>query len=112
MPNIDPKTLKTMMARMGIKSREIPAIRVVIEGSEKDIVIENPQVMSIEAQGNLSFQISGNVTEREKQQQVEISEDDVKTVREQTGSDEQSARKALEETNGDIAEAIIRIKGE
>ncbi|MDE1824767.1 MAG: hypothetical protein KGH61_01055 [Candidatus Micrarchaeota archaeon] len=111
MPNIDPKTLKTMMSRMGIKSNEIPANRVIIESNDKDIIIEEPQVITIEAQGTVSFQISGKVFERGKDQKVEVSEDDVKTVQEQTGiGDEELVRKTLEETNGDIAEAIIKLK--
>ncbi|MDE1845657.1 MAG: hypothetical protein KGH53_00005 [Candidatus Micrarchaeota archaeon] len=113
MPNIDPRTLKTMMTRMGIKSTDIPATRVVIEGLDKNIVIEDPQVLSIEAQGSVSFQISGRVVEEAKAiEKVEISEDDINTVKEQTGiGDEGAVRKALEETNGDIAEAIIKLKG-
>ncbi|MDE1869489.1 MAG: hypothetical protein KGH71_00695 [Candidatus Micrarchaeota archaeon] len=112
MPNIDPRALKTMMSRMGIKSTEIPAIRVVIEGQDHDIIIEEPQVTSIEAQGAVSFQISGKVSERPKAvEKVEISDDDIKTVKEQTGvGDENVIRKALEETNGDIAEAIMKLK--
>ncbi|MGI0141664.1 MAG: nascent polypeptide-associated complex protein [Candidatus Micrarchaeales archaeon] len=112
MPNIDPKALKAMMDKMGIKSNEIPANRVIIEGSDKDIVIENPQVVGIEAQGTLSFQISGDVREQAKNQLVEISEDDIKTVQEQTGIDDtDKIRSALAESNGDIAEAIIKLKG-
>ena len=43
---------------------------------------------------------------------VEIGEDDVKLVMQQAGvSDESLARSALEETNGDIAEAILKLKG-
>lgn len=111
MPNIDPKALKAMMNKMGIKSSEIPANRVVIEGSDKDIIIENPQVISIEAQGALSFQISGEVREQEKNQVVEISEDDIKTVQEQTGiTDVNRIREALEASKGDIAEAIMSLK--
>ncbi len=111
-PNIDPKQLKNMMAKMGIKSSEIPARRVVIESDEKDIVIENPQVIAIEAQGAVSFQISGSVTEKEKEQVIEITEDDINTVMEQTGvKDRQTALLALQESKGDIAEAIIKLKG-
>ncbi|MDE1855855.1 MAG: nascent polypeptide-associated complex protein [Candidatus Micrarchaeota archaeon] len=111
MPNIDPKTLKTMMSRMGIKSNEIPAMRVIIEGADKDIVIENPQVISIEAQGTVSFQVSGDVSEREKNVKIEISDDDVKTVQEQANVSAEKAREALEASNGDIAEAIMSLKG-
>jgi nascent polypeptide-associated complex subunit alpha len=112
MPNIDPRQLKQMMERMGIKSSEIKAGRVVIEGEEKDIVIDNPQVTRINAQGNVSFQISGDIREVEKAlEKAEIGDDDVRMVMESSGvGDEAKARAALEETNGDIAEAILRLK--
>lgn len=112
MPNIDPRQLKNMMAKMGIKSEEIEALRVVIEGRDANIIIENPQVVAIDAQGSRSFQISGEVREEQKSVAIEIKDEDVKLVMEQSGvADESAARKALEETGGDIAEAIIKLKG-
>ncbi len=112
MPNLDPQQLKKMMDRMGIKSSEIDANRVIIESSEGDIIIEEPQVILIEAQGTKSFQISGNVSEKPKElPKIEISEDDIKMVKEQSGvDDDQLVREALEESNGNIAEAILKLK--
>jgi len=112
MPNIDPRQLKRMMDSMGIKSSEIKAGRVVIEGADRDIVIDNPQVTQINAQGNISFQISGDIKEVERKAvKLEINDDDVKLVMERSGvSDEEKARAALEGTNGDIAEAIMKLK--
>ncbi len=115
MPNMDPATMKKMLARMGIKSTEVDAVRVVIEGQEKDLVIENPQVTRIEAQGTVSFQVVGDATEREKQaaaqEPVEITEDDIKMVMEKSGvADHDRAREALESTKGDIAEAILLLQ--
>jgi nascent polypeptide-associated complex subunit alpha len=111
-PNIDPRQLKKVMDRMGIKSESIEASRVVIETVDKDIVIENPEVVAINAQGSTSFQISGEIKEIDKAK-VSIDEEDVKLVMEKSGiSDEDSAREALEESNGNIAEAILKLKGD
>ncbi|QRF74446.1 Nascent polypeptide-associated complex protein [Candidatus Micrarchaeum sp.] len=110
MPNIDPRTLKSMMAKMGIKSSELNADKVVISCADKDIVITDPQVTMIEAQGTKSFQIAGTITENEKSVSIEISEDDVKMVMESSGASEDDARKALEDSNGDIAKAILELK--
>jgi nascent polypeptide-associated complex subunit alpha len=112
MPNMDPRALKRMMDSMGMKTSEVAADRVVIEGKEKNIIIENPSVTMIEVQGNTSFQIAGTVSEMEKSVKAEITDDDIKTVMDQTNKDKDTVRKALEETNGDIAEAIIKLKGE
>ncbi len=110
MPNIDPRTLKSMMAKMGIKSSELNADKVIISCADKDIVITDPQVTMIEAQGTKSFQIAGTITENEKSISIEISEDDVKMVMESSGASEEDARKALEDSNGDIAKAILELK--
>ena len=109
---MDPRALKSMMAKMGIKSSEVSASRVVIETGDKNIVITNPQVTRIEAQGNVSFQIAGDVQERVQIAAVEITEDDIKMVMERTGvTDRDRALKALQAANGDIAQAIIVLKG-
>lgn len=113
MPNMDPRAMKSMLAKMGIKTEEINALRVTIECSDKNIVIESPQVTAISAQGSVSYQIAGEVREEHKAVSIEITEDDIKTVMEQTGvKDRASVEEALKNSNGDIAEAIIALKSE
>ncbi len=113
MPNIDPRTLKNMMAKMGIKSSDVEAIKVVITCNDKDIIVEDPQVTMIEAQGSVSFQIAGNVSEVPREVKLEISGDDVDIVMQSSGiNDKDKAMKALEETGGDIAKAILLLKEE
>ena len=104
--NMDPKKMQKMMGKLGIKTEEIEADEVIIKG-KKNIVIKNPQVVSIDMQGQKSFQISGDVSEGEVEA---FSDEDVKLVAEQAGVSEEEARKALEESNGDIAKAILDLK--
>lgn len=111
LPNMDPRALKRMMDSMGMKTIEVDAERVIIEGKEKNIIIESPTVTMIEMQGNKTFQIAGSISEMAKAAKVEITEDDIKMVKEQTGVESSDTiRKTLEETNGDIAEAILKLK--
>jgi nascent polypeptide-associated complex subunit alpha len=112
MPNVDPRQLKRMMESMGIRSTEIDAQRVIIEGTDMDIIIDSPQVTAIDAQGSRSFQVAGSIREVEKAKaKADISDDDVSMVAEQSGvKDPDRARKALEETGGDIAAAIIKLR--
>lgn len=109
-PNMDPESMRKIMARMGIKTNEIDANKVIIECDDKTIIIENPQIIQINGQGLSSFQISGDVEEIEKSVEVEVTDDDIKIVMEQTGASEEEARTALKEAKGDIAEAIMKIK--
>ena len=103
---MDPKKMQKMMGKLGIKTEEIEADEVIIKG-KKNLVIKNPQVVSIDMQGQKSFQISGEVSEGEGET---FSDEDVKLVAEQAGVSEKEARKTLEKTNGDIADAILRLK--
>ncbi|MGC8669666.1 MAG: nascent polypeptide-associated complex protein [Candidatus Micrarchaeia archaeon] len=113
MPNLDPRTMKNLMAKMGIKTSEIEATRVIIESNDKNIIISNPQVTEIEAQGIRSFQISGEITESEVSNQLSISDDDINIVSEKTGiTDKEHIKKALQQTNGNIAEAILLLQNE
>ncbi len=113
MPNIDPRTMKNLMAKMGIKSSEISAQRVVIETSDKNIIIENPQITKIEAQGTVSFQISGEIKESEKALQINITDEDIDLVAEKTGlTDKELIRNKLMEEKGDIAKTILDLTNE
>ncbi len=110
LPGVDPRTMKNMMAKMGIKSTDIKANRVTIECDDIDIVIDNPQVTKIEMQGTTSFQVVGDVSESENDADIEISDDDINMVKEKTGiEDTERIREALEESNGDIAQAILKL---
>lgn len=103
---INPRQVEKMMKRMGIQSVEIDAEEVVIRTSGKDIVIKNPHVSRVNAMGQDTFQISGDIEERSKEG---FSSEDVETVMSQTGVSEEEAKAALKETN-DLAEAIMRLK--
>ena len=112
---INPRQMKTMMKRMGIKTEDIDAQIVIIHGADKEIIIEDPQVMKTVMQGQEMFQImGGRIKEQDvgsdEEIDVEIDEEDVKMVGEQAGVSEEDARTALEETKGDIAEAIMKLK--
>ncbi|MFH1306506.1 MAG: nascent polypeptide-associated complex protein [Candidatus Micrarchaeota archaeon] len=105
MGGMDPKSIARAMKQMGIQNEEIPAKKVIIEQEGGKIIIENPQVVKISMQGQLSFQISGKVSE-----QAGINEEDVKMVASSANVSEEKAKKALQEANGDIAEAILKLQ--
>ncbi len=111
MPNMDPRALKSLMEKMGMKSTEITASRVTIESGDTNILISDPQVTRIDAQGVTSFQISGKVSEQKAKVIVEISADDVDAVAASSGiTDKDRIMAALQAENGDIARAILRLK--
>ena len=112
-PGVNPRQVQQMMKKMGIQQQEIPAIEVIIRTADKEIIISNPSVQKVNMMGQENFQISGDIEEKTLSSTSgisDISDEDIKTVMEQTGTSEEKARKALEESGGDLAEAILKLK--
>jgi len=106
-PGINPKKMQAIMSQMGIKQEEINANRVIIEKDDENIIINNPSVIKINMQGQENFQISGDVSKEEIEK--DSTEQDIKTIIEKTGCSEEQAKNALEESNGDLTEALLSL---
>lgn len=109
-PGMNPRKMQQAMKKMGIAQVEIEATEVIIKTPEKDLIITNPQVSKVNMMGQETFQVVGQVEEREKETTPEISEEDIKTVVEQTGVSEEEAKAAIESSKGDLAQAILDLK--
>lgn len=110
--NMNSKQMKQAMKKMGVKQEELDAISVVIRLKDKDLVIDNPSVQKVDMMGQKSFQVSGEVAESVRQEEVLIDEGDIAAVVEATGVSAEQAKEALGEASGDIAAAIIALKEE
>jgi len=107
--NMNPRQLNQMMRRFGINVKEIENVKkVIIQTDTKEYVFEKPDVTVMDAPGQTTYQVMGKPRILDRKE--EIPQDDVKLVMEQTGKSEKEAKKALEETKGDIAEAIMKLK--
>jgi nascent polypeptide-associated complex subunit alpha len=110
---MNPKQLKQMqrsMKQMGMDMKDVKgATEVVIKFKNKEIIINNPKVNVMNFMGQDTYQISGKVKERKIEVELVIPDDDVELVSTQTGVSQEEARKTLEETSGDLAEAILRL---
>lgn len=109
-PGMNPRQMKQAMKRMGIQQEEIDAKEVIIKLEEQEIVISNPQVSKVNMMGQDTYQVVGEEEIRDLDSTPDISEDDVKTVAEQADVSEEQAKAAIEETKGDLAEAIMKLK--
>ena len=113
---MNPKQIKQMMRRMGIEQEEIEGVEeVVIRTATKEYVFPHAQVTMMTVQGQKTVQVVGEPIVRNRAgvppapAKVAILEEDVQLVAEKAGVSEAEARKALEEANGEPAEAIIRL---
>jgi len=103
---INPRQMNQMMKRLGINIKEIENVeQVIIRTDTKEYIFDDAEVTVMDAQGVKTYQISGKprIVERKE----EIPQSDIDLVSEQTGKSKEEAKKALEKTNGDIAEAIL-----
>lgn len=112
MRRVNSRQAKRYMKRMGVKVEEIPKIQqVTIKTDSKEIIIKNPEVTSMEVRGQKMFQIiGGNVIEKILEAEEKISDEDIQLVANQTGKPLDEARRALEETKGDLARAILLLQ--
>jgi nascent polypeptide-associated complex subunit alpha len=116
-----------MMKKMGIEQKEIEGVReVIIRFDDKEWVISNAQVTMIKQAGSESYQVSGTKNERgltgstpaktetatevEVEEKIEIPMEDAALVASQTGVDIEVAKQTLEETGGDLAAAILKLR--
>ncbi|MDI6825930.1 MAG: nascent polypeptide-associated complex protein [Candidatus Aenigmarchaeota archaeon] len=105
--DLDPRKMQQMMKQLGMKMDNIPANQVIIKTDKGDITIEEPEVIKTTMKGQVMFQVSGHVKEHA------FTDEDVKLVMEQSNiKDEEKATLALQETNGDVVKAIMKLKGE
>ncbi len=106
-PGLSPKKMQQVMKQMGMSQEEIDASKVTIEKTDGNkLIIQNPSVTKITMQGQETFQVIGDV--QEETTELQISEDDIKTIIEKTDCTEKKARETLEKT-GDLAEAILEL---
>ena len=105
---INPRQMNQMMRRLGISVKNIDNVeKIIIQTDSKEYIFENAEVSVMEAQGQKTYQIIGNPIIKERSE--DTLKEDIKLVMDQTGKSEEEAKKALEDSNGDIAEAILKL---
>ena len=105
---MNPRQMNQMMKRFGINVKEIENVqKVIIQTDTNDYIFDDADVTMMDAQGQKTYQIIGKprIVERKEN----IPKEDIDLVAQQTGKSVEEAKKALEQTKGDIAEAILKL---
>ena len=124
MTRMDSRRARRMMKQMGMNMNELDFVkRVILQGDNKEIVIEGAQVTSINVQGTKMYQVAGGTETERKPQTGEateaapaeeaklvIPEEDILLVAQQANVSIDKARAALEANDGDLAQAIIKLQ--
>ncbi len=116
---VNPRQARRMMEKMGMKMNAVAdAKEVIIRRENTELVIESPQVTVMQFQGQKIYQVMGassferpvtGIEETEKEKPIQVSEEDVQLVAAQAGVSHEKAKQALEQTNGDLAQAILNL---
>ena len=110
--NMNSRQMRQAMKRMGMEQQDLDAQEVIIRLADRDLVITNPEVARVNMMGQETYQVVGEVEERARETGPSIDEEDIMTVVSQTGVSKEEAQAAIQEANGDLAEAILKLQGE
>jgi len=124
------RQMRRRMQQQGIDMDQVDATRVIIEGPEKSLVIEQPEVILMKQMGQEIYQVIGeakeyspseiSINDQKEIEEVEIlddaelkpsiTENDIMLVAAQTNVEKEEAKAVLIECEGDIAKAILMLK--
>ncbi|MEM2873769.1 MAG: nascent polypeptide-associated complex protein [Nitrososphaerales archaeon] len=107
---ISDRQARRMLEKMGVDIEPLPDVKeVIIRTSSKDIIIKNPDVSEMKAKGVRVFQVMGVTIEERVVEVPKFTEEDVLLVAQQANVSKEVAAKALEESDGDLAKAILKL---
>ena len=114
MGRMNPRMMKKLQKQLQNSTEEIDATEVIIRTKDKEIYFSNPAVSAMNMMGQQSYQIVGEPQERGlsgEDNAISIPNEDIELVASQAGVSTDKAREALEECDGEPAEAIIKLMG-
>lgn len=124
------RQMRRRMSQQGIDMEPIDATRVIIEGPEKTMIIDQPEIFLMKQAGQEIYQVIGqaeevspdNLTIKSMEPEINlpseedseikptITENDIMLVATQANVDKKEAESVLKDCNGDIAKAILFLK--
>ena len=108
MKRFNPRETRRMMQRMGLNMNQLEVEEAIFRTKNKEIRLENPEVAILEMQGQKIYQVTGgHMTETALEKKPTIPDEDVQLVAQQAKVTLERAQAALEQTNGDLAQAIL-----
>ncbi|MFX0169156.1 MAG: nascent polypeptide-associated complex protein [Candidatus Hodarchaeota archaeon] len=114
------RAMERQMRRMGVDVKQLDDVtEVIIRFPDRELVLLEPQVVTMQSQEENVYQIIGQQEERSLTVSTEaatpavtvqtFSEEDVQLVASQANVSEDEAREALRNAEGNLAKAIIAL---
>ena len=106
----DNRQNRRMLEKMGINLEEVPDVEeVIIKTKEKELILKKVNVSKIKTKDTEMFQVIAEDIEEIIKENKEINEKDIHLVAQQAKVSFETAKIALEESNGDLAQAILKL---
>ena len=104
------KQMQRQMKKMGMDMKELKNVKeVIIRLEDKELIIPNAEVSLMNVMGQETYQVTGKAQEVEIEEELIIPDEDIEMVANQAGVSKDEAEQALIDTNGDLAEAILKL---
>ncbi len=110
------RAMLRQLKKLGVKLQQLDGVQEVKLVFEDHVIkLVNPAVTVMLVGGQKIYQIVAEGEEREEVEgveEVEIPEEDIALVMAQTGASREEAEAALRQTGGDLAAAILLLRGQ
>ncbi len=108
--SFDNRQTRRMLERMGVSMEQIEDVEeVIIRMTDKDLVIKKANVSEMKMKGTRMFQVVGDDVEERMREKPKYTREDVLLVAQQANVNEAKAEQALKDTDGDLAQAVLRL---
>ena len=108
---MDNRQARRMFDKMGLSMNEIKNVKkVIIQTVDRELLLEGASVFEIKAKDTRVFQVTAQTVTEAALTAPKYIEDDVVLVMTSAGVNREKAIVALDEADGDIALAILRLK--
>ncbi len=104
------RQMRQAMQKMGINQTEIEAVEVIIRTPDQELRFISPQVAAVNMMGQKTYQVIGEPIISDLESAPDINDDDIETVMSQTNVSREEAVKAIEDAEGDLAQAILDLQ--
>ena len=104
------REMRRMLDKMGLDMKELGNVEeVVIKTDTKELYLVRPQVIEMKGKDSTIFQVVAADIEEKQREVPTFKEEDVMLVMTQAGVPKEKAVRALTESKGDIAQAILSL---
>ena len=100
---------KELKERYGKEYKRTSIRTYLFRLEDKELVIPNAEVSLMNVMGQETYQVTGKAHEVAIDEELVIPDEDIEMVANQANVSEDEAKAALEDTNGDLAEAILKL---